>query len=323
MNQTNSEEINSKQENTPILDEKIMTLIDKEKLSSKILSVIGMCIGLLVFFASILTIFFLITGSIYVRSVLILLLVYQFLFAKKSENYRRFLKYMRPWEIFNSYTVHTEEDLAPKNSLFCFHPHGILSFGPSMSGSKNEILYNSAFCGSRAMLNMPLSGIVARWMGVNGVNNKNFKDLMNQSRNIIFVPGGFEEATLTRHGEERIFINSRKGFIKYALEYGYKVHPCYTFNENKIFNTFNYFESFRLFLNKLKIPGTIFYSKYLIFPNTDIDLFTVLGKGIQFPQINKPSIEEIDKYHQIYLTELQNLFKRYQFYFKAKDLEIL
>jgi hypothetical protein len=310
-------------ENTPISHEKIRSLIDKEKLSPRILAIIGMCIGLLVFFASFLTIFFLITGSFFVRSILILLLIYQFTFAKKSENYRKFLKYMRPWEIFNSYTVHAEEELAPKNSLFSFHPHGILSFGTSMSASKNEILYNSAFCGSRAMLNMPLSGIVARWLGVNGVNNKNFKDLMNQSKNIIFIPGGFEEATLTRHGDERVYINERKGFIKYALEYGYKVHPCYTFNENKIFNTINYFEGFRLFLNKLKIPGTIFYSKFLIFPNTDIDLFTVLGKGIQFPQIKQPTKEEVNKYHQIYLNELQNLFKRYQSFFNAKDLEIL
>ena len=307
----------------PLPDEKIKSLINNNKYSSRILSVIGMCIGLLVYFASFLSIFFLITGSLLVRSILIALLVYQYFFAKKSENYRQFLKYMRPWEIFRSYTVHSEEELSPKNSLFSFHPHGILGFGPSMCGSMNEILYNAAFCGSRAMLNIPLSGLVAKWMGVNGVNNKNFKEMMGRGQNIIFVPGGFEEATLTRYGEERIFIKERKGFIKYALEFGYKVHPCYTFNENKIFNTVNYFEKFRLFMNKFKFPGTIFYSKFLVFPNTNIDLFTVVGKGMQFPIIKNACNEEVNKYHEIYVIEVQNLFNRYKKYFQARDLEIM
>jgi len=40
---------------------------------------------------------------------------------------------------------------------------------------------------------------------------------MSQGDNISFIPGGFEEATITSHNEYRIFIIDRKGFIKYAL----------------------------------------------------------------------------------------------------------
>ena len=58
---------------------------------------------------------------------------------------------------------------------------------------------------------------------------------MKEEKNIYFVPGGFECATITKYGEDRVFIKNRKGFIKYALEFGYTVHPMYCFGENKIY----------------------------------------------------------------------------------------
>jgi hypothetical protein len=290
----------------------------------KIFPFIGMSIGLLIYFSTFMTVFFLITGSILVRSILILILIYQFFFAKRSENYRRFLKFLRPWEIFNSYKLLIEEELKPDHSLFSFHPHGIMGFGVLICGAFNNILYDCVFCGSRALLYLPIGGIIARWMGVCGVNNKNFKELMNKGKNIIFVPGGFEEATLTDYRKDRVFINSRKGFIKYALDYGYKLYPCYTFNENKIYFTVNLFENFRLFLNKLKIPGTIFFSKYLVFPGTNVDLLTVIGKPLVLPKINKPSVEDVEKYHKIYINELVGLYNRYKHICGAsEELEIM
>jgi len=192
-----------------------------------------------------------------------------------------------------------------------------------MSGAINDVLYESVFCGSRAMINLPISGIIARWMGVQGVNNKNFKDFLRKGKNIIFVPGGFEEATLTQHSRERVFIKERKGFIKYCLQYGYRIHPCYSFNENKIYYTFPYFERLRLFFNKLKIPGVIFYSKFLFFPNYDLDLFVVIGKSIQLPQISEPTNDEIDQYHKLYVDSLKALYDKYKSQFGAsEELEI-
>ena len=35
------------------------------------------------------------------------------------------------------------------------------------------------------------------------------------------LPGGFQEATLFARNRHRVYINQRKGFIKYALRHGY------------------------------------------------------------------------------------------------------
>ena len=84
-------------------------------------------------------------------------------------------------------------------------------------------------------------------------------------------------------------MNLIKGFIKYALQYNYKIIPAYTFGEEQSFYTFPYFLELRLLINKLKLPCVFFFSKYIIFPNDDCDIITVFGKAMQIPHIEKPT----------------------------------
>ena len=77
-----------------------------------------------------------------------------------------------------------------------------------------------------------------RWTGVDTVEPKNMNKKMKKGMNFSILPGGFEEATLTDYDSSNVFIKKRKGFIKYALRYGYTLHPAYVFGENKVFYTF-------------------------------------------------------------------------------------
>lgn len=81
-----------------------------------------------------------------------------------------------------------------------------------------------------------------------------------------------------------------KGFIKYAMQYDYKIRPVFVFNENKAYNTIDKFYKFRLFLNKLKMGGTLFYSKYILpIPNPDINLEIVIAKAFEPLQTTNPT----------------------------------
>lgn len=97
------------------------------------------------------------------------------------------------------------------------------------------------------------------------------------------MPGGFEEATLTSNSEQRIYIKSRKGFIKYALKYGYTIYPSYIFGETRNYWVLDKFLKFRLLFNKLKFPGVIFCSKCVLLPDFCNEMHTVIGKGIHCP----------------------------------------
>jgi len=292
---------------------------------SRIVPTIGISIGLFAFTAWMFTFFFLLTGSMYVRSILLVLLIYQYFFARKSELYRKFLRLLRPFDYFDKAELIIEDgDIQPTKSLICHHPHGILGYGFSLSVALNDNLYKTFHCGSRGMLNLPISGIFAKWLGLVGVDKKNFKEVMRKGKNIRFMPGGFEEATLTNPEKDRVYIKERKGFIKYALQCGYRIYPSYTFNENKVYNTINAFEGFRLWLNKFKFPGTIFYGKYGWLPRSDLEIVTVIGKALDFPVIENPSKEEVNKYHQIYVDKLKELYERHKVkYGASNELEIL
>ena len=116
--------------------------------------------------------------------------------------------------------------------------------------------------------------------GVEGSDPKNVRRLMGEKRNLMLVPGGYEEATLTEKGKDKVFIKDRKGFVKLALEFGYHLIPVYTFGESSLYTTLS-LRKFGLFLNKAKIPGLLMYSQNGILPDNNVKLTTVVGKPIQ------------------------------------------
>ncbi|KRX00568.1 hypothetical protein PPERSA_12787 [Pseudocohnilembus persalinus] len=257
----------------------------------------------------------------YYLAMFIIQQVYQFKFCKKQNWFLDLGLIQCAQKYFSNFSVIKEEEIPKKKALIGCHPHGVIAFGVQLNTI--DQLQIKAYLASRVILSMPISGMILRWAGIESVDAQNMKSHFKQGNSVAFLPGGFEEATLTSYNEPRVFIKSRKGFVKYALQYGYKVFPMYIFGENKLYYTFDYFLNFRMFLNKLKIPGILFLSKLGLMPDNNIHLHPVIGKGIQFPQIENPSKQQIAEYHQIYINELQNLYNRYKQKFnETQDLAV-
>lgn len=285
--------------------------------------VFGLFLGLMVYLGFPIALYISIYGEFYSRLILALILIYQYFFQHDWDGYRKFVNNLAPYHFFKEDGLIFEEEIEDKNTMVCLHPHGILVMGLPFSCLRNEKLFRSKLLASRSTLLTPLSGLFSKWLGVNSIGPSSFKGYLKKGQNVTFSPGGFEEATISDHRKDKIFIKKRKGFIKYALEYGYTIHPAYTFNENKAYYTFNGFEKFRLMLNKLKIPTAIFWSKFLVFPNPNIRFYTVVGKAIKCPHIEKPTTEEIDLYHQKYMDELIGVYNRYKgVYGGSESLEV-
>ena len=80
--------------------------------------------------------------------------------------------------------------------------------------------------------------------------------------------------------------------------------------------------SFRLWLNKFNIPATLFIGKYLFLPDNNIDVTVVVGRKIVFPHISLPSAEEVDKYHSVYMKEMEMLFERHKTAYGASNCKL-
>ena len=170
--------------------------------------------------------------------------------------------------------------------------------------------------GSRFALNLPLYGFHFKFWGLEPVNPDNLKKLMKNRKTIGMLPGGFEEATITTPKELRIFIENRKGFIKYALKYGYTIRPAIVLKEHQLFNTLDCFTRFRLFLNKFKMPAVIFWSRFGPFMPSKVEIITVIGRGVrsekEWTGEYEPSFEEINEVHKKYKEEIERLYEKHK-----------
>uniref|UniRef100_A0A7S2CE87 Acyltransferase n=1 Tax=Florenciella parvula TaxID=236787 RepID=A0A7S2CE87_9STRA len=234
--------------------------------------------------------------------------------------FRQLIKDMDPrcyYDHCELHLPHGVEDIKNEKSMLCYHPHGALCVGFSWNGAHAPELKHipAKWLVVDVLMHAPLFGRILRWIGnVGGADAGNMKRLMKEGSNIGIIPGGFEDATIMKKGSERIWLKKRKGFIKYALRFGYRVHPVYNFGECDTFYTFHWLAKLRMKLNAFKIPAVFFFGNVFmpLFPRTNINMHTFIGKAIELPKIDEPTKEDVDKWHKTYCDALQVLFDKHK-----------
>ena len=123
------------------------------------------------------------------------------------------------------------------------------------------------------------------------------------------------------HPEEiRLIIKKRKGFVKMALRHGACLVPSFSFGEAGLYRqpgpgglTRNWQLKVRKFIG---ISPVIFFGRgwlqdtFGILPQRN-PVTVVVGDPIDVEKTVNPSDEEIDELHAKYVTELKNLYKKY------------
>mmetsp|Transcript_7516 Transcript_7516/g.11358 ORF Transcript_7516/g.11358 Transcript_7516/m.11358 type:complete len:336 (-) Transcript_7516:24-1031(-) len=209
-----------------------------------------------------------------------------------------------------------------KASIFAFEPHDVLPFSVF---AFNKFLKRvpGPLAGkclmTSAVFNVPFMKHVYTWVGGDPVDKKTFRKKLDRGESFTFCPGGVQEMTLMDPGKPNeivLFLAKRKGFVKLALEKGNPIVPCFSFN---LQGTYGYFVPRGKFINALArtigfLP-LIFWGRFGIplgIPKPQ-KMHVVIGKPIEIPcEGSNPSPESVDKYHAIYLKELQELFERHK-----------
>jgi len=151
---------------------------------------------------------------------------------------------------------------------------------------------------------------------------------MTKGANLALLPGGFEEATLYQNNCYRVYVRKRTGFIVYALRYGYNIYPSFVFGEEKCYLSlmpdWGWLTKARLCLNRYRFPAVGFVGKLLLVPGWDSHLVTVIGSPVVLPRLEKPTEEEVKKYHLMYVSALIELFDKHkgQYCEKGAKLEV-
>lgn len=80
--------------------------------------------------------------------------------------------------------------------MFCYHPHSIFGYGIILNTNHvnypNEKLTNATIIGSNFALMAPILGLHLKLWGIAGADSSTFKSLMENSKDISMLPGGYE-----------------------------------------------------------------------------------------------------------------------------------
>ena len=78
----------------------------------------------------------------------------------------------------------------------------------------------------------------------------------------------------------------------------------------------------RLWLNSFKIPSVLGVGKYILFADHELEIYSVVGKYVELPEIAKPTKEDVDKWHKVYCDEVVRVYEKYKHLNGGCPLEI-
>jgi 1-acyl-sn-glycerol-3-phosphate acyltransferase len=213
-----------------------------------------------------------------------------------------------------------------KGVIFASEPHDILPysvfcFNPCLHMLSGKIGQDGAALMTSAVFKIPFMKQVYTWVGGDSVDKHTFRKRLQDRKSLVFCPGGVQEILFIDPNEPTdlvLFLKSRKGFIKLALETGSPIVPVFSFHLDGSYKYFlprgKFVESLArtigflplFFWGRFCIPFGIPYPK---------KISVVLGPPIDIPQVNEKDINPaiVDKYHDIFIQEITALFERHKF----------
>ncbi|XP_058797266.1 2-acylglycerol O-acyltransferase 2-A-like [Phymastichus coffea] len=229
-------------------------------------------------------------------------------------------------------------DLDPSsNYILCGFPHGLFAFGFASAFGANCTNCDDMFPGLefrilslRLFFYVPFFRELALIFGGCSCSKESMQYLLStkpqtqkQSRALILLVGGSDDAFRTRRGVYRIVLKNRKGFIRTALKNGTPLVPVFSFGEVDYYDIFHPKEG--TLLHKIKnfsikkfglfpsivIRGNIL-KNFFSFKPIRTPIHVVVGSPIKVPKIENPIEEEVDEYHKIFIEKLIELFDSYK-----------
>ncbi|KAM7235997.1 hypothetical protein CapIbe_013183 [Capra ibex] len=247
------------------------------------------------------------------------------------------IKHWTIWKYMKDYfpisLVKTAELDPSRNYLAGFHPHGVLATGAFINLCTEGTGFSSVFPGIRSYLMMmhwcfwvPIYRDYIMFSGLVSSDKESADHILSRKGGgnlLSIVVGGVQESLTARPGAYKLVLRNRKGFIRLALMHGADLVPIFSFGENDIYEQVenspgSWLRWFQDQLHK-SIRGSIpvFYGRGIFQYSFGLmpyrrPITTVVGKPIEVQKTLHPSQEEVDRLHQRYMKELENLFEAHK-----------
>ncbi len=224
------------------------------------------------------------------------------------------------WRHYFQFKVYKEEPMTQAtNILFASFPHGLFPIAfPMMSGIAHRVFPEfknvmPIVAIASNMFKVPIISPLLTWLGCVSASVDDIRQTLR--RNVCFLmPDGIAGIFVSSRFEERIYLESRKGFVKMAIQEGAQLVPVYCFGHTQVFDVFPGHESwFATWSRRLKFCLVFFVGHSIIpFLPRQVPIVFVIGKAIPVAKVDDPDEKEIDRVHAIFKTELIALYEKYK-----------
>ncbi|KAG5982405.1 hypothetical protein E4U55_001944 [Claviceps digitariae] len=262
------------------------------------------------------------------------------------------------WRLFAGYfpaRLHKTFDLPPNRKyILGYHPHGIISHGAWCAFATNALGFAHKFPGiTNSLLTLDSNfrlPFYRDWilaMGIRSVSKESIRNILSQGgpdndgqgRAVTIVIGGARESLEAQPGTLRLILKGRKGFVKMALRAGADLVPVIGFGENDLYDQLSpqthplVHKAQMILLKVFKFTIPALHGRGLL--NYDVGLMPyrrpvniVVGRPIEVHETfgDQPPQEVIDRYHELYVDEVERLYEAYKDSFsngKTPELEII
>lgn len=230
----------------------------------------------------------------------------------------KYFGYMKDYFDYEEIFEFDDEELfksADKKYILTSVPHGIISYGGLCAGAAAHEKFNGLkTAAAGAVLATP---IIKHLVGVFGLIDASSASLKKRlakggvEGSVVLYSGGIAELFKCSNSEEILYLKARKGFIKLALTTGADIIPLYFFGNTSVL-TIPKIPALESLSRMLQITITIFWGRWgLPLPRAHKILY-VRGKPLNLPHVLEPTDEEIEKYHKLYVQEVERIFEKYK-----------
>lgn len=218
-----------------------------------------------------------------------------------------------------------------KNYLMVLQPHGVISYVSICCAisTRPEFRGKVPSAVADAILYTPILKHVLGIFGIVSASKTSLKCVLQKSGVdgcVVLSVGGIAELFLSDTEYERLYLKSRKGFIKLALETGVDIVPVYMFGNTMTLSILSN-EILASISRKLQISLTYIWGRYYLPIPRSTKLLYVVGKPLGMPKnLNNPTPADIEYWHAEYCRQVERIFEDYKEKlpeYKHKKLEIV
>ncbi|XP_028621764.1 2-acylglycerol O-acyltransferase 2-A-like [Grammomys surdaster] len=215
-----------------------------------------------------------------------------------------------------------------QNYLFGFHPHRVLVVGAFGNFCTEATGFSRLFPGLKPhVLMLPCWFQMPLFQGYIMTRNLVSSDKASASyllphaeggRVIILAVGGPLEVLEAKPGTVSLQLWNQKGFIKLSLEHGASLVPVFSFGENDLFQQFPNPPGFwvrrvqEALQTLLSVALALFHGRLDLLIPFRVPIHTVVGAPIPVQRSPRPSQEQVDQLHELYVECLTQLFEEHK-----------